>query len=93
MCVCSSHVRLFCDPVDCSLSDPLSRRFPGQEYWSGLPFPFAGDLPAPGIKPESLASLALAAGFFTTLPPRKQDEKRLHGATSWWWQHFVGLPE
>ena len=28
--------------------------FPRQEYWSGLPFPTPGDLPEPGIKPESL---------------------------------------
>ena len=26
-----------------------------QEYWSGLPFPSLGDLPGPGIKPESPA--------------------------------------
>jgi len=24
-----------------------------QEYWSGLPFPSAGDLPDPGIKPRN----------------------------------------
>ena len=29
--------------------------FPKQEYWSGLPFPFPGDLPNPGIKPPSPA--------------------------------------
>ena len=29
--------------------------FPRQEYWSGLPFPSAGDLPHPGIKPRSTA--------------------------------------
>ena len=28
---------------------PLSRGFPRQEYWSGLPFPLPGDLPDPGI--------------------------------------------
>ena len=33
---------------------PLSMGFPRQEYWSGLPFPSAGDLPNPGIKPGSL---------------------------------------
>ena len=27
--------------------------FSRQEYWSGLPFPFPGDLPDPGIKPGS----------------------------------------
>ena len=38
--------------------------FPRQEYWSGLPFPYPGDLPDPnpGIKPTSPA---LAGGFFT----------------------------
>ena len=29
--------------------------FSRQEYWSGLPFPSAGDLPDPGIKPRSPA--------------------------------------
>ena len=33
------------------LSVGLSR----QEYWSGLPFPSPGDLPNPGIEPESPA--------------------------------------
>ena len=37
-----------------------------QEYWSGLPCPPPGDLPDPGIEPESPASPALARGFFTT---------------------------
>ena len=32
---------------------PLSMGFPRQEYWSGLPFPSAGDLPDPRIKPRS----------------------------------------
>ena len=42
--------------------------FPRQEYWSGLPFPFAGDLPNPGIE---LESPALAGVFFTTESPGK----------------------
>jgi len=29
--------------------------FSRQEYWRGLPFPFPGDLPDPGIKPGSPA--------------------------------------
>ena len=45
--------------------------FPRQEYWSGLPFPPPGDLPDPGIKPESPVSPALAGGFFTTETPEK----------------------
>ena len=40
--------------------------FSRQEYWSELPCPPPGGLPDPGIKPESLACLALAGGFFTT---------------------------
>ena len=50
----------------------LSMEFSRQEYWShipgniGLPFAPPGDLPDPGIQPTSLASPALAGGFFTT---------------------------
>ena len=39
--------------------------FSRQEYWSGLPLPFPGDLPDPGIEPVSLVNLALARGTFT----------------------------
>jgi len=35
-----------------------------QEYWCGLPFPSPGDLLNPAVKPTSLASPALAGGFF-----------------------------
>ena len=34
---------------------PLSMEFSRQEYWSGLPFPFPGDLPSPGIQHRSPA--------------------------------------
>ena len=37
--------------------------FPGQEHWSGLPFPSPGDLPHPGIE---TMSPALRGKFFTT---------------------------
>ena len=47
---------------------PLSMGFFRQEYWSGLPFPPSGDLPHPGIEPETLASPALVGTFFTTSP-------------------------
>ena len=33
---------------------PLSMGFSRQEYWSGLPFPFFGDLPDPGMEPMSV---------------------------------------
>ena len=42
-----------------------------QENWSELSFPSPGDLPEPGIEPESPA---LAGGYFTTAPPRKPRE-------------------
>ena len=45
--------------------------FSSQEYWSGLPSPPPGDLPNPGIEPESPA---LAGGCFTTEPPGKPTE-------------------
>ena len=47
---------------------PLFMGFPRQEYWSchWLPFPPPGDLPYPGIEPQSLESPALGGGFFTT---------------------------
>ena len=32
---------------------PLSMEFSRQEYWSGLPFPFPGDLPDSGVEPAS----------------------------------------
>ena len=45
-----------CDPMDCSMpGSSLSMKFSRQDYWSGLPFPFPGDLPDPGIKPGSPA--------------------------------------
>ena len=43
------------DSMDCSLPAPLSLGFSRQECWSGLPFPFPGDLPDPGIEPRSPA--------------------------------------
>ena len=50
---------------------PLSMEFSRQEYWSGLPFPTPRDLPNPGIKLMSLASLALAAESLLLMPPGK----------------------
>ena len=40
--------------------------FSSQQYWSGLPCPPPGDLPDPGVKPESPKSPALAGRLFTT---------------------------
>ena len=57
--------------------------FPRQEYWSGLPFPFPGDLPDPGIEPMSPVSPALAGGFFTTEPPGKPHLHPDQGTNVW----------
>ena len=60
-----------------SLCNPRTESPPGssvQEYWSGLPVPFTGDLPNPGIKPMSPA---LASGLFTTAPPGKSSEMEM----------------
>ena len=41
--------------MDYSPSGSSVHAFSRQEYWSGLPFPFPGDLPNPGIEPGSPA--------------------------------------
>ena len=46
----------------------LSMEFSRQEYWIGLPFPTAGDLPDPGIEPQSPA---LQADFLPSEIPGK----------------------
>ena len=68
MCLLSrfSHVRLFVTLWTVAHQASLSMGFSRQAYWSGLPYPPPGDLPHPGIEPESLMSSALADGFFTT---------------------------
>ena len=43
--------------------------FSRQEYWSGLPFPPPGDLPYPGIEPESPMSPALTGRFLVAESP------------------------
>ena len=52
---------------------PLSMEL-RQEYWSRLPFPPPGDLPDPGIEPESPTSPALVGRLFTTEPHRKPSQ-------------------
>ena len=37
---------------------PLSMEYSRQDYWSGLPFPFSGDLPDPVFESRSPASQA-----------------------------------
>ena len=57
--------KLFTSPCTVVHQAPLSVVCSRQEHWSGLLFPWPGDLPDPGIEPESPA---LADRFFTTEP-------------------------
>ena len=63
-----SRVRLFATPWTVAHQARLSMGFSRQEYWSGLPFPYPGDLPNPGIKP---GSPAFQADDLTSEPPGK----------------------
>ena len=58
----------FATPWTVACQASLSKGFPREEYYSGLPFPSPGDLSDPGIE---LESPALAGRFFTTKPPGK----------------------
>ena len=58
--------RLFATPWTVPYQASLSVGFSREAHWSGLLFPFSGDLPDPELK---LASPALAGGSFTTEPP------------------------
>ena len=70
-CVWAQWCPTLCNPLDCSSPCFSSMEFSRQEYSSGFAFPTPGNLPNPGIKPESLESPAVASRFFTTLPPGK----------------------
>ena len=61
-----SHVQLFVTPWTVPHQTSPSMEFSKQEYWSGLLFPPPGDLPDPGIEPESLTSPVWAGCFFTS---------------------------
>ena len=48
-----SRVQLFVTPWTVDYQAPPSMEFSRQGYWSGLPLPSPGDLPDPGIEPQS----------------------------------------
>ena len=64
--VAESCPTLFATPRIVAHQAPLSMGFPRQEYWCGLPFPSAGDIPEPGIEP---GSPALQADSLPSEPP------------------------
>ena len=61
-----SRVRLFVTPWTVAHQAPPSMEFSRQEYWSGLPFPYPGDLPDLGMEPWSPA---LQADALPSEPP------------------------
>ena len=70
--VCAPACMLICfipltlwDSMDPSPPGSSLMGFSRPEHWSGFPCPPAGDLPDPGMEPESLMSPALADGFFS----------------------------
>ena len=69
-----SRVRLFVTPWTVAYQAPLSMGSSRQEYWSGLPFPFPGDLPVPGIEPRSPT---LHIDALTSAPPGKPLNTRI----------------
>ena len=75
-----SHVQLFATPWTVAFQAPLSMGFSRQEHWSGLPFPSAGDLPHPGIKPSSSAT---QADSLLSEPPGRYGEAALPQWISW----------
>ena len=68
MCVSRSVLPDSVTPRIVARQAALSMEFSRQEYWSGLPFPSAEDLPNPGIKP---GSPALQADSLLFEPPEK----------------------
>jgi len=63
-----SRVQLFVTPWIVAYQAPPSMGFSRQECWSGLPFPFPGDIPNSEIKP---GSPALQADALPSEPPGK----------------------
>ena len=67
-----------CNLMDCRPPGSSAHEFFRQEYWRRVPFPTPGDLPDPGIEPESLASPALAGEVFNTSATWEAHGRMLH---------------
>ena len=66
---------LFATPWTAAHQAPPSMGFSRQEYWSGLPFPFPGDLPDPGIEPRSPALQSLYHLSYREMKKSRQRSK------------------
>ena len=62
VCRCSDAADSLATPQTLAQQAPLSIGLSGQEYWSGLPCPSPGDLPAPGLNVSPLCLLRWPAG-------------------------------
>ena len=69
VCVCV-NLSVVSDSVTVARQAPLSMEFSRQEYWSGLPFPFPGDLPTQG------SNLGVPADSLPSEPPEKPKKSR-----------------
>ena len=81
-----SRVQFFPTPRTVGCQAPLSVGFPRQEYWSGLLFPFPGDLLNPGIEPKSPALQADSL----PLSHHKRETNEVSSVTGWLfaWRYF-----
>ena len=70
-----SHVRLFATPWPVAYQAPPSMGFSRQEYGSGVPLPFPGDLPDPGMEP---GSPSLQADTLPSEPPGKEFTRNIY---------------
>ena len=70
-----SHAQPFVTLRTVAHKTPQFIEFFRQEYWSGLSFPFPGDLPNPGIEP---GSPVLQADSLPTEPPGNRERNRVH---------------
>ena len=82
MCVpsCFSHVWLLVVPWTVACQAPQFMGFSRQEYWSGLPFPPAGDLSNPGTGP---GSPAFQVDSLPSEPPEKLQTFLQEGGQNW----------
>ena len=71
VCVSSQSCLTLVAPWTIACQVPLCMEFPSQECWNGLPFLPLGNLPRPGIEPESPMSPALQADSLPIEPLRK----------------------
>ena len=78
----------FATPWTIARQAPLSMGFLRQESWSGLLFPFPGDLPNPLMEP---VSPALAGRFATTEAPGKPHNEQPHRKCSIIWMTVLQM--